>query len=189
MTAELLPAGSKVGDVLKVDADFNVDGIDIVAVAGGGRARKEANLLELIPSERPFEPVTQQLAKRDRSDDRRGDRRDRRPREDGDRRERRAPRDGAGDRGPRAPRGDRPAGDGERRDRGPRERRDQRPHFAPPPEMPQRPKPKRLKPGRAHRTEVLAGLSEDQRPIAELTLQGLAAVRQRLRDDNAKLKA
>lgn len=55
--------------------------------------------------------------------------------------------------------------------------------------MPQRPKPKRLKPGRAHRTEVLAGLSEDQRPIAELTLQGLAAVRQRLRDDNAKLKA
>jgi hypothetical protein len=55
--------------------------------------------------------------------------------------------------------------------------------------MPQRPKAKRLKPGRTHRTEVLAGLPDEQRGIAELTLQGLAAVRQRLREDNVKLKA
>ena len=55
--------------------------------------------------------------------------------------------------------------------------------------MPQRPKAKRLKPGRTHRTEILAALPEEQRAIAELTLQGLAAVRQRLRDDNIRFKA
>ena len=55
--------------------------------------------------------------------------------------------------------------------------------------MPQRPKPKRLRPGKQHRTEVLASLPEEQRPVAELALQGMAAVRQRLREDNARLKA
>jgi hypothetical protein len=35
----------------------------------------------------------------------------------------------------------------------------------------------------------LAALPEEQRPIAELALQGIAAVRQRLREDNARLKA
>jgi hypothetical protein len=36
---------------------------------------------------------------------------------------------------------------------------------------------------------VLAALPEEQRPIAELAQQGMAAVRQRLRDDNARLEA
>lgn len=54
--------------------------------------------------------------------------------------------------------------------------------------MPQRPKPKRLRPGKLHRTEVLASLAEEQRPVAELALQGMAAVRQRLREDNARLR-
>ena len=36
---------------------------------------------------------------------------------------------------------------------------------------------------------MLDALPEEQRPIAELALQGLAAVRQRLRDDNQKLTA
>jgi hypothetical protein len=192
MTADVVPGGSKVGDLLKVEAEFNVDGIDILSVVEGQRARKEAARLELLPVERPFEPVTQQLARKERRDDDRRDRR--RDRDDADRRGPRSERPGA-DRAPRAdrdrpgrgPRTERPArGDGA--DRGPRERRASRPAFTPPPEMPQRPKPKRLKPGRAHRSAVLANLPEEQRPIAELTLQGLAAVRQRLRDDNAKLR-
>ena len=37
--------------------------------------------------------------------------------------------------------------------------------------------------------EVLSGLPEDQRPIAELALQGLPAVRTRVREENEKLKA
>ena len=36
---------------------------------------------------------------------------------------------------------------------------------------------------------MLTSLPEEQRPIAELALQGIAAVRQRLREDNARLKA
>ena len=36
---------------------------------------------------------------------------------------------------------------------------------------------------------MLAGIPEEQRPVAELALQGMAAVRQRLREDNARLKA
>jgi hypothetical protein len=36
---------------------------------------------------------------------------------------------------------------------------------------------------------VLQALPEEQRPIAELALQGMAAVRQRLREDNQRLKA
>lgn len=192
MTGDVLPSGSKVGDVLKVEAETGVDGTAILAVLTSSRTRKEPARLEIIVSDKPFEPVTQQLAKRDRrDDDRRGPRRDgeggrdRRPRDGrpGDDRPRRT--DGPG--GPRGPRQDRgPRADG---DRPQRERRDQRPHFTPPPEMPQRPKAKRLKPGRTHRTEILAALPEEQRAIAELTLQGLAAVRQRLRDDNTALKA
>ena len=36
---------------------------------------------------------------------------------------------------------------------------------------------------------MLASTPEEQRPIAELALQGMAAVRQRLREDNARMKA
>ena len=96
-----------------------------------------------------------------------------------------------GDRGERSDRGRRAARpDADRRgEREEGERHRHRPHFTPPPEVPQRPKPKRLRPGKQHRVDVLASLPEEQRPIAELALQGIAAVRQRLREDNARLKA
>jgi hypothetical protein len=55
--------------------------------------------------------------------------------------------------------------------------------------VPQRPKPKRLRPGKQHRSDVLEATPEEQRPVAELALQGMPAVRQRLREDNARLKA
>ncbi|MCU1503827.1 MAG: hypothetical protein JWM12_3181, partial [Ilumatobacteraceae bacterium] len=78
--------------------------------------------------------------------------------------------------GPRPERTDRPAR------RGPR--------FAAPPELPQRPKAKRLKPGRAHRSAVLADLPEEQRAVAERALQGgLPAVRQAVNEQNARLKS
>ncbi|HEY3484176.1 MAG TPA: hypothetical protein VGK49_02275, partial [Ilumatobacteraceae bacterium] len=121
--------------------------------------------------------------RRDRGDDSRGDRRDRGERRERSARQDRPRRDGAeGGGGDRRERGERPP-------RGPRPERRERPSFTPPPEVPQRPKPKRLRPGKAHRTEVLASLPEEQRPIAELALQGMAAVRQRLKDDNRKLAA
>ena len=64
-----------------------------------------------------------------------------------------------------------------------------RPHFTPPPELPQRPKPKRLRPGRQHVSDLLASLPDEQRPVAELAHQGIGAVRQRLREENARLAA
>jgi hypothetical protein len=49
--------------------------------------------------------------------------------------------------------------------------------------LPQRPKAKRLKAGSTNRKAVLSELPEDQRPIAELALQGMQTVRQRLEVD------
>jgi hypothetical protein len=46
-----------------------------------------------------------------------------------------------------------------------------------------------LRPGKAHRTEVLAQLPPEQRPIAELALQGMGAVRTRLREENERAVA
>ena len=94
----ILPDGAKAGDVLKVDADFEVEGITILGLAGLAKARKAPALLELIPTERSFEPVTQTLAKRDRNDRPRRD--GERPRRDGDRD--RPRRDGDRDRRPAA---------------------------------------------------------------------------------------
>jgi hypothetical protein len=216
----LLPAGASTGTVLRAEAEFELDGITILSVTDPKGRSAKSGLLELIPSSTPFEAVTQQLAGRDRGERRdRGDRpRGDRPRGDrpgGDRPRGDRPR---GDRpGGDRPRGDRPGGDrpggdrpggdrpsGDRtgadrrppRDgdaaarRGPRPERRGRPNFTPPPELPQRPKAKRLKPGRAHRNSVLAELPEAQRPVAERALQGgIPAVRQAVVEQNSRLKA
>jgi hypothetical protein len=201
----LVPGGAKTGQVFKAEAEVELDGLTIVSVAGTKGSTPRSGLLELIPSDKPFEAVTQQLARRERSD--RGDRGDRgdRPRRDrprGDRPEGDRPRgdrprgdrpEGDRPRGDR-PRGDRPAGDRPRGDRpagqGDRPARKPRPSFTPPPELPQRPKAKRLKPGRTHRNAVLADLPEAQRPVAERALQGgIPAVRQAISEQNTRLRA
>lgn len=182
----ILPSGSKTGDVMKVDAEFDIDGIEILSVVQNRAKTSKVETLSLISDDRNFQPVTQQLAKRDKRDgrpgDRRGDRRD-------DRRDRR-PR-GEGESGERRPRGNgdrsgRPA-EGDRRERRPD--RPRRPRFETPPELPQRPRAKRLKAGNVHRKEVLGTIPENQRPIAELALQGMQAVRQKLKTANEALAA
>ena len=208
----LVPGGAKTGQVFKAEAEVELDGLTIVSVAGTKGSTPRSGLLELIPSDKPFEAVTQQLARRERSD--RGDRGDRprRDRPDGDRPRGDRPRGDrpAGDRArgdrpagdrpggdrPRGdrPAGDRPAGDRPRGDRpagqGDRPARKPRPSFTPPPELPQRPKAKRLKPGRTHRNAVLADLPEAQRPVAERALQGgIPAVRQAINEQNTRLRA
>jgi hypothetical protein len=172
----ILPTGSVVGDVLKVEVEQMLDGIEVQSVVKGRDKSDDANVLELLPSERPFEAVIETRAKRDRSD-----RRDRGDRDDRDKRAKRdgRKRDGRSGEG----RGEGRSGDGGRRSE------QRRPHFEAPPEIPQRPKPKRLRPGKARRNEVLAALPEEQRPIAELALQGIPAVRARVKEDNAKLEA
>jgi hypothetical protein len=198
----VLPADVKVGDELKVEVEQEIDGITVLGVVQGRPKAERSDLIELLPSERGFQPVVETRAPgggRRRDDDRprrprrddAGGRGDRRPRADG---ERGAGRDGGrGDGRGDAARG--PAreggrGDGERRPRREGADRPRRgPSFTPPPEVPQRPKPQRLKPGKAHRNAVLGDLPEEQRPIAELALQGLAAVRQKVRDENQKATA
>ena len=182
----ILPSTAKVGDVLRVDADMDVDGISILAVLPPKGARKEPDRLEIIGAEQTFEPVTSTLVdKRDRPRRDRSDRPPRRDGEGGDRRERRdrpPKRDGdpaTADRAPRAP----------RQQRDPKERRE-RPPRPPVPMLPERPKPKRLKPGRTHRKAILDSLPDEQRAVAEQVLKGgVPAVREALKEQNEKLKA
>lgn len=178
----LLPAGTKVGDVVRAEAEFDIEGITVTAVLPPKEEEAPAfERLEVLGPQREFTPVTSSLATRDDRRDRgdrgdRGDRRDRRPRPD------RPDRD-------RAPRRDRPSRpEGERdRERPSRPRRD-RP--APPPPLPERPKPKKLRPGRAHRDELLGSLAPDRRLIAEQLLKGgVPAVRTALEEQNAKARA
>ena len=197
----LLPEGAAIGMILKADAETEMDGTSILSVNQGKAKAEKAGVLEMIGSDKPFEAVIETKARRDRSDRPGGDRdRGDRPRRDGDRPggpRRDRPAGGPGgdrerrdnERGPR-PAGDRPGGP--RADRGPRPGGDrpQRPRFEAPPELPQRPKAKRLKPGRKHRNVVLAELPEAQRAVAERVLQGgVPAVRQAVNEQNARLKS
>ena len=188
----LLPAGSAVGAVLRAEAERELDGMTILSVATAKAKTEKTGLLEMLVSDKPFEAVTQQLARRERGE--RSDR-DRGPRRDGDKRpsRERSERERRPD-GDRRPGGDkRPGRDRPEGDRRPtRERPDgpRRPRFEAPPELPQRPKAKRLKPGRVHRNAALAALPEAQRAVAERVLQGgLPAVRAAVNEQNAKLKA
>ena len=163
----LVPTGSGVKDVLRAEVESDLDGTRVLTIQMPKQRTARTGLLELIPSEKAFEPVVQTAARREKGD--RGPRRDRGER--GERRDR-------GERGERRDRGER----GERRegDRGPR-----RPRFDAPPELPQRPKPKRVRPGRARRDAVLAELPEAHRPIAAKVLDGgIPAVRAAIDEQN-----
>jgi hypothetical protein len=182
--AEIVPSGTKVGDVLRVDAEFFVDGIEITGVVPTKGSRREPERLELLATATDEPLVTSTLATRSRED--------RGPRREGGRRD--GPRrDGGERRGARPDRGDRP--DRERGDRGDRGERKDRPPRRSRPEPPpvpvvERPKAKRLRPGRAHRKTLLESLPEEQRPIAEqVILGGLPAVRQAIEKQNSERQA
>jgi hypothetical protein len=213
LAGSLLYDGAKVGDVVRADADFGIEGISIIAILPPKGARREPERLEIIGPPRRDEPgVTTVLApKGRRSGGRdRGDDRDGRPGRDrqGPRDARRGPggpggpggRDNRGgdsrdgrpsrdrDRGAARPgggdsRGRRPA-DGATADR--RERRPRPPRVAPEP----KPRAKRLKAGRAHRNQVLAALPDTHKPIAEqLVRGGIPGVRQAVDRQNELLRA
>ncbi len=175
LEAALVPDGSSVGDELRVEAEFLIEGIEIVAVLPPKAERREPDRLELLGSgQEPAGGVTTSLASK----------RGRRDRDD------RGPRDGGrrGDRRDRGPRGERDRGDrGRGRGESRRPPRQQRPERPPPPA---KPKPKRLRAGRAHRTEVLAALPEERRPIAEQVLRGgIPAVRKAVEEQNERNRA
>jgi hypothetical protein len=160
----LLYDGAKVGDVVKVEAEFHLDGIEITEVFAPKVKKERTNLLEM--KSRPLrddELVTTKLAKSERRGDRKGGGRDRgrgRGRGDDDRNKRRGGGDGGG---------------GERR--GPR------------PEADRRPRPKRLRPRRVHRDALLAEVTEEHRPIVEQVMKdGMPGVRAAVEKQNAEAK-
>ena len=181
LAGSLLFPGAKIGDVVRADAEFMMDGIDIIAVLPPKGARKEPERIEVVGTpRRDDEPlVTTRLAPKGR-----GDRRDRRPRRDGD-----GDRDRRDSRPPRERR-QRSEGEGSqdaRRKRGDRASHPDRP-TRPAPEP--RPKAKRLRAGRTHRNAVLASLPAEQKPIAEQVLRGgIPAVRQAVEKQNESNRA
>ncbi len=200
LDGSLLPDGVGAGDVVRVDAELDLDGIVVTNVLPPRRQRSEPTTIEVLGSGQEVPGVTQQLVGgRRRRDDDRGPRG---PRRDGRRGEGRGNGrgDGRGDGGP--PRGrDRPSGD-ERsgrpadgdRDRGPRRprgegrdrpRRDRAPQ--PVDELSDRPRPKRLRPGRRRRNEWVASLADEHKPVADLLVRGgVPAVRKALEDENRR---
>ena len=174
----LLPEGVTVGDVLRVEVDQFMDGIEVTSVLHDQEERTAPETLEIIGSERSEPLVTTKLAggRGRRDGDRSGGRRDgdRRGRRDGDGR---AKRDGA----------DRPDGDRRRRRDG---RTDGEGHDASrrggqtgrrprnTPTTDAKPRARRLRPRRTHRKAAIAGLPEDQRPLAQiLARDGIPGVR------------
>src|ERR1043165_5556130 len=79
VTAALLPAGAKPGDVLRAEVEQEIDGINVIAFLPSKTSSPPPQLLEIRGSKAPAEGVTSDL---------------RRPLRDGDTRERRGGRDG-----------------------------------------------------------------------------------------------
>ncbi len=175
LAGSLLPAGAAVGDVLKVEADADLDGLTVTTVFAPKGPRKEAETLELLGSARDEPLVTQVLAPKGRGRGRDGDDRGRgrgrgrgRDGRDGDNRGR-----GRGGRD----------GDNRGRNRNERPRRER-------PKPPARPKAPRLRPGRTHRQAALKALPAIQHPLAEEVLKGgVPGVRQAIDRMNDKAAA
>ena len=194
VAADLLSAGAKVGDVLRVEAEVELDGITILQVLPNKEHTAErSDRIELRPERPATGGVTTQLVSRE---DRRG--RDRRGPRDGGDRPRREPRDrqeGAA-RSPR-PSTDRAAG----RERAPRaaapregapregaEGAPRRTDAARRP--PTRQRPARIVPGRVHLDALLESLAPERRPIAEqLAIGGLPKVRRALAEEQAAARS
>jgi hypothetical protein len=210
---DLVPDGAAVGDVLRVEVDQFMDGIEVTSVLRGQAERTGAESLEIIGSGRNEPLVTTKLTgRRGRrgDDDRRDGRREggRGQRRDGDRRPRR---DGEGrgdrDRGPRSTAdrkdGDQRRGregtgrDGDRR-RGREDtgrdgdrrggRSSQRSRTAATADTKAR--ARRLRPRRTHRKAAIAALPEDQRRLAQILVRdGVPGLRTAIEAQNKAAEA
>ena len=185
--SSLLSSSAKTGDVVKVEADFDIDGISVLSVVQMREKGQRGNMLEMLASEKSFTPVTQKLAEKPKSDRKSG--RDAKGKRDGDTRPSRPPRDPNAPKRPESTRPDGTTGRPTRPARPARPVRPARPHFTAPPEMPKRPTAKRLKPKYVHRTAVLETLPAEQRGVAERALEGgIKAVRDAVKIQNDQLR-
>jgi hypothetical protein len=180
----LVPAGEKVGAVLRADVDVGLEGIEILSLTATKPARspeKTEGRIEVkgTPKRAPDVSVVLAPGSGRRSRDDGGERGDRRERRGGGGRT--AAPDGEG--APRAERGDRArAGSGPRRPGGRRPGDSE--GRAPRGERPVTPT------STVHRNAMLAALRPEQIPVAEQLLRGgLQAVRQAIEAQNTAAKA
>jgi hypothetical protein len=216
LEGSVLYDGAKVGDVVRAEAEFELEGISISSVQPPKeKKRSEPERLEILGSPRSQEGATSSVVRRGGRSERGGrdgDGARRRPRRDGDdrtadrsRRERPSSQDRPAGEG-RSRRGDasrtpedRPAG--ARHERGrrmpPRDgepagraARRARPGDGSADDGVKTPRPKRLSPANVHRDAALASLSPEQRPIAEQVLKGgIPAVRQAIEAQNERARS
>ncbi|WP_419945738.1 hypothetical protein [Candidatus Poriferisodalis sp.] len=203
LDGDLLPPDAGEGDVLRVDADFEVDGIFVTQVLPpkARSGKPPAERIEMIgPLDRAANPITTRVAGRG-GRKRGGDLAKRRPNERGERVRRRKRddethnndagpepgREGSKQRQARAR--ERGRGSVQRPDGGagqPKSDRATR-QKAPAPEQPSRPKARKLRPGRTHRDALIASLPAEQQVVAEQVARGgLAAVRAEIEAQNRK---
>jgi hypothetical protein len=178
----VLPEGVAVGDVVRAEAEVDLEGILITSTSAPKSRGREPERLELAGTSAPDKLVTTSLVeKRPRS---------RRPRESG------AGVEGAsgargrpGERRPERPRPATARGErGERRRRPAAEERAASSGRAPRREAPAR--SRRLSPASVHRDAVMETLSPEQRPVAEQVLRGgLPAVRHAVDEQNKAARA
>ena len=206
VAGELVPSGAKVGDVLRADAEFDLDGIVVTSVLAqrpATRTDDEPTRIEILGPGRSTSGVSVTLApgNRRRADDERGGRDRRRDGEDtGPRRSRRPPTDGdrarrarpsTGDEagaGARPPAGERPPRRARRDETGDQRRRPGGADTAGRPERGAR--PRRLQPAATYRNAALAELRPEQLPVAEQLLRGgIPALRAAIDEQNARARA
>ncbi len=217
LSTTLLYQGAKIGDIVKAEVVFAMDGIEVEAVYPPKSKAQPENIITVISKE-PRELITSNVSKR-KSNDRRGDdarrtgsggprddRRDRRPRSEG--KDFTGTSEGrSGSAGVERPRSERPRGDRRpSQDRGPRPERvsatstqqgssDQRGslHARPQSEKPSRQlidRTAKLQVGNRHRMELINSLPEEHRLIAEqLSKGGLSAVRGAIAAANDKARS
>ena len=186
----LVPAGTSVGDVLRVEVEQFMDGIEVTSVLVDRAERSEPETLEMLGSGHNEPLVTTKLAgRRGRRRDEDGPRgrggRDRRPRrDDGEKRDT----DKGSGRKDRRPRRD----DGEKRDTDKGSGRKGRPDRRSParPDAEAKPRARRLRPKRVHRKAAIAALPEDQQPLALILVRdGEPGVRSAIEAQNAAAEA
>ena len=203
LDGDLLPPDVGEGDVLRVDADFEVDGIFVTGVLPpkARSGKPPAERIEMIgPPDRGAGTTTARMKsgrgsrKRggdgERGGDAERDSRSPKRKREGDRRKRERSADSKTGEPQRPKRGE---GDGRRRREGGAKRQSSDAAAKAQPETadrPSRPKARKLRPGRKHRDELIASLPAEQQVIAEQVARGgLAAVRTGIDEQNRKAAA
>ncbi len=179
LSSKLLYPGAKVGDVVKVDALFEIDGITVQQVLPPRTKEAPKGAIELKPTASSGPLVTSRL--------------NRSPAKD---RDRRRSRDRSKDTGTesesvrRRPQGrvDREFSE-KTKDRTPK-RTQSTVKQRPIPESAPKPRFKRLVPGSAHKNRFITSIPEEHRPIADQLLKGgIPAVRSAFREGNAEARS